>query len=463
MIKRVIEFAEALRRSNVPVSLLESIDACRALLSCDISDRGVFKAYLFATMIKDQSHQKVFNQLFEVFFSPGTYDHGDGGHPFDEASPESYESFDDDVDDAKIRELIKNSLLSGDDLQLQSLIASAVSRFAGIEPGRPVGGVYYAFKTLRRLDIDALKSSLFGERMEDIDLSDSLGLKLLNLDVNLALDKVRKMVDDDIRRRIVSDRGAEAVARTLRATLPEDIDFMHANSEDLREIGRALAPLVHKLATRLGHRRRRGHRGSLDFRRTIRRSIANGGVPAELIYHKPVPFKPELVIVADISGSVASFARFTLSMVYALSEQFSKVRSFVFIDEIDEVTDIFESSDQIEDALKLVSTKAKVVWQDGHSDYGRVMESFVERWGEEITNKSTIIFLGDARNNYHPSRSHVLASVKMKARALYWLNPEPSTYWDSGDSIMSQYSLYCDSVDECRNLRQLESFVETLV
>ncbi len=462
MIKRVIEFSEALRTARVPVSLLESLDACSSLLSCDISDRSAVKAFLGSTLVKDHAHQKVFDNLFDVYFSPGTYEFGAPSDVQNRGDEEHGESFE-DLADAELRDLIKESLLEANDSQLQNLIASAVSRFAGMEPGRPVGGVYYAFKTLRHLDLDALKNSLLSARIEQLGSSDSLGLKLVNHDIDLALEKVRKMVSDDIRRRIVSDRGADAVARTLRSTLPEDINFMHANAEELREISRALIPLVRKLASRLGRRRRKGHHGTLDFRKTIRRSIANGGVPAELIFHKSKPAKPELVVVADISGSVASFARFTLSMLYALSEQFSKVRSFVFIDEIDEVTDIFETSDDIDNAMKLVSTKAKVVWTDGHSDYGRVMESFAERWGEEITHKTSVIFLGDARNNYHPSRAHALASVRMKARAVYWLNPEPSGYWDTGDSIMTQYGLYCDSVNECRNLRQLQSFVEKLI
>lgn len=463
MIKRVIEFSEALRGAKIPVSLLESIDASNSLVSCDILDRGELRAFLSSTLIKDHSHQKVFDRLFDIYFSPATYDHGRVKDEIPLRQEPELESSFDELGDAKLRELIRDSLLQDNESELQSLLAAAVSRFAGIEAGRPVGGVYYAFKTLRQLDLDKLRHLLFEARSEQMDVGDSLGVKLLNHDLEVALEKVRRMVDDDIRRRIVSDRGADAVARTLRATLPEDIDFTHANTEDLSEISRAVVPLVRKLASRLGNRRRKGHRGTLDFRRTIRRSIADGGVPVELFYHKPVPTKPELVVVADISGSVASFARFTLSMVYALSEQFSRVRSFVFIDEIDEVTDIFEGSDDIESAMKLINTKAKVVWMDGHSDYGRVIESFVGRWVEEFTHRTTVIFLGDARNNYHPSRSHLLAAVRMKARALYWLNPEPAAYWNTGDSIMSQYGVYCDSVDECRNLRQLQSFVERLL
>ncbi len=462
MIERVIEFSDALRRAKVPVSLLESIDASRALATADVLDRREVKAFLSSTLIKDHGYQKVFDRLFDIYFSPSTYEHRVDESSMLAAEPELDGVFE-DVADAELRDLMVDSILRGDEAELKSLVASAVTKFAGIEPGRPVGGVYYAFKTLRRLDIDALRNSIFDARIAQMDGEDSLGVKLLNHDIDRILERVRKLVDDDIRRRIVSDRGAEAVARSLRATLPEDIDFMHANEEDLQEISRALAPLVRKLASRIGHRRRKGHRGSLDFRKTFRRSIANGGIPAELFFHKPFQTKPEIIVVADISGSVASFARFTLSMVYAMSEQFSKVRSFVFIDEIDEVTGIFEASDDLAEALKKVSARAKVVWMDGHSDYGRVMESFVERWGDEITHKSTVIFLGDARNNYHPSKAHLLALVRTNARALYWLNPEPSAYWDTGDSIMSHYSVYCDSVDECRNLRQLQSFVERLI
>ena len=463
MIKRVIEFSEALRNAKVPVSLLEVLDASQALAISNLPDRVEVKSFLSATLVKDRRYQKVFDRLFDVYFSPSTYDFLlENDHSTLDLEPD-FDGVFDDLSDMELKESVAASLLRGDQGELAGVIASAVARFAGMEAGRPVGGMYYAFKTLRGLDLEGLRNLLIDARVAQLDPGDSLGVKLVNHDVERLLEMVRKLVDDDIRRRLVSDRGADAVARSLRSTLPEDIDFMHANVEDINEMRRALVPLVRKLASRLGRRRRRRHRGALDFRRTFRRSIANGGIPADLFYHRPVPAKPEIIVVADISGSVASFARFTLAMVYALSEQFSKVRSFVFIDEIDEVTSIFEGCDDLEDALRIVSSKAKVVWMDGHSDYGRVIESFVVKWGEEITHRSPVMFLGDARNNYHPSKAHFLGEIRAKARALYWLNPEPAAYWDTGDSIMSHYSLYCDSVDECRNLRQLQSFVERLL
>jgi uncharacterized protein with von Willebrand factor type A (vWA) domain len=169
------------------------------------------------------------------------------------------------------------------------------------------------------------------------------------------------------------------------------------------------------------------------------------------------------MVVADISGSVASFARFTLQLVHALASQFSRVRSFVFIDGIDEVTGFFEGNADLGDAVKRINTEADVVWVDGHSDYGHAFEVFHEKWGKEVNPKTSVIILGDARNNYHASQSWVLAELRKTARHLYWIDPEPAAYWNTGDSVIGDYAKYCDGVYECRNLRQLERFVEAVI
>src|SRR4029077_2782953 len=142
----------------------------------------------------------------------------------------------------------------------------------------------------------------------------------------------------------------------------------------------------------------------------------------------------EVMVIADISGSVASFARFTLMFVYAMASQFSKVRSWVFIDGIDEVTRFFSESDDVLEAVHRVNTEADVLWVDGHSDYGHAFEVFHERHAREVTHKSTIIVLGDARNNYHAANAWVLEALESRARRVYWLNPEPRSYWNTGDS-----------------------------
>jgi uncharacterized protein with von Willebrand factor type A (vWA) domain len=261
----------------------------------------------------------------------------------------------------------------------------------------------------------------------------------------------------------VADRGVEALARSLRKPLPEDVDFMHASREELLEIRKAIQPLARKLQARLARKRRHLRRGSLDFRATMRHSLSYGGVPAEPRFRHPKPTKPEIFVIADISGSVAAFARFTLHLVHAIAAQFSQVRSFVFIDGIDEVTAIFERSETVGEAIHRVNQEADVVWVDGHSDYGHALNVFWQRWGQEVGPKTSIILLGDARSNYHSAEAWVVKELRHRARHVYWLNPEPRSYWGSGDSIVEQYAQFCDGVYECRNLRQLEGFVEHLV
>ena len=276
------------------------------------------------------------------------------------------------------------------------------------------------------------------------------------------IEDLKKEIESEIRRRLVADRGVEAMAKTLRKPLPEDVDFMHASREEMANIRKAIQPLTRKLAARLARKRKHKRKGPLDFRATVRQSLSYGGVPAEPRFRNPRPNKPELIVVADISGSVAAFARFTLHLVYALQNQFSKVRSFVFIDGLDEVTHMFQDEEDITNAVHRVNTEADVVWVDGHSDYGHAFGVFWENYGSEISSKSTVMFLGDARNNYHATNAWVVKETAKKARSVFWLNPEPKSYWDTGDSVITEYSTHADGVFECRNLRQLEGFVDHL-
>ncbi len=309
---------------------------------------------------------------------------------------------------------------------------------------------------MERLLAEAQQGAAGGEGLSGLEE------RLANDEFKARIDKIRRAVETEIRQRLVEDRGAEALARSVRKPLPEDIDVMHATREELAELHRILHPLSRKLAVRLARKRRHGRRGPLDFRATVRASLSTGGVPIEPKFRHPRPAKPEIFVIADISGSVASFARFTLHMVYAISSQFSKVRSFVFVDGIDEVTRFFEGSDDPAVAVHRINTEADVIWVDGHSDYGHALTVFQDRWGDEVTSRASVLILGDARNNYHASGAWVVGDLQRKARHVYWLNPEPRDYWGSGDSIVGEYAAHCDDVVECRTLRQLEQFVGNL-
>ncbi|MDG1844961.1 MAG: VWA domain-containing protein [Acidimicrobiales bacterium] len=469
-------FIVELRQAGLPVSLTENLDAVAAVKHVPLEDRNTFKYALAATLVKNHAHWRSFETVFEVYFSlrGKEYDITDADSDetlttgSEEENPQSGQmpgqgGGQEGLSQEQLAEMLYQSLLRADQNLMRSVSRLAVQRFAGMEPGRPVGGTYYLYRTLRNLDLEGVLERLLEIAKIESDEADVLEQRLIRDEYEHRVDKLKKEIEAEIRRRLVADRGIEAMAKTLRKPLPEDVDFMHASREEMIALRRAIWPLTRKLAVRLARKRRHGRKGALDFRNTVRHSLSYGGVPAEPKFKYPKPSKPEIMVIADISGSVAAFARFTLHLVYALNSQFSKVRSFVFIDGIDEVTSYFEGVDDITAAIHRVNTEADVIWVDGHSDYGHAFEVFNERYGKDVGPKTTVMILGDARNNYHASQSWVVKEIESKARKVFWLNPEPRSYWDTGDSIVSEYSDYCEGTFEVRNLRQLGAFVDNLV
>jgi hypothetical protein len=437
----------------------------RAIEVVDIGDKVALRETLRATLVKNIRHERAFDTAFDVFFStvpPPEPDRSDRPEP--EAiprpdgggSPTGGMPFDLD----QFLDSLLEALAGLDEAAIRRGARTAVDQLAGMEPGRPVGGTYYLYRTLRRLDLKDLEQRLIEALLGDEDLSE-FEQRLLREEVEDRIAHLREEIEEEIRRRLVADRGRDAVARTLRRPLIEDVDLMHASTQDLTEMEAAIGPLTRKLAARLARRRRR-RAGRLDFRRTMRKSLATGGVPADPQFRHPRPHRPEVWLLCDISGSMATFSRFTLQFTHAMSTHFSRLRSFAFIDTIDEVSDFFGPGIDFGSALARVTTEAEVVWLDGHSDYGNSLETFYNRYGRQLTPRTTVIITGDARNNYRPPRDQVLGDIAKAARAVVWLNPEPRAYWDTGDSAMSHYAAHCTSVHEVRTLRQLEEFVEEL-
>jgi uncharacterized protein with von Willebrand factor type A (vWA) domain len=462
MLDVVTGFVAELRAAGLPVALTESLDAVAAVSHVDLASRHQLRSALAATLVKRQEHRATFDTVFDVWFSARSPDPGAPEWP-DAVDADARDADAGEVDDDTMAAMLGEALAGGDAELLARLARLAVARFAGMDGGRPVGAAYHLNQAWRRLDPDGAQARLMGAaRMDAGDPSGGLEGRLRGDDFRANRDRLRHEVEAEVRRRLVAERGPGVVARSLRRPLPEDVDFMHATREEMAALRRSLLPLSRRLAVRLSRRRRHRRRGPLDFRSTVRHSLSFGGVPAEPRFRHRRPSKPEVVVVADVSGSVAAFARFTLQFVHALSSQFSRVRSFVFVDGIDEVTRLFEGADDLAHAIQRVNTEADVIWAEGHSDYGHALGVFWERWGAELTNRTTVVVLGDARNNYHDNAAWAVAEVGRRARHLWWLNPEPRSYWDTGDSVVSAYAPFCDGVFECRNLRQLEHFVERI-
>ena len=463
-------FVNELRNVGFPVSLTENIDAAAAVQLVPIENREAVKAALAATLVKEFDHYAAFETVFDIYFSTrrlkapdegAAGPAGEAGEALEGGMPGGGGGVFDSLTRDELIELIYRAMRESDRVSLRALSVQAVRRYAGFQPGRPVAGTYYLFRTLKELGAETMYDRL----MEDARGGGTLSVveeRLAAEESQERVDLLRREVESEIRRRLVDDRGPDAVAQTLRKPLPEDIDFIKASAEQIVAMERVMQPLTRKLAASLARKRRHKRRGALDFRKTVRVSLSYGGVPAELRFRRPSPSKPNIFVIADISGSVAAFAQFTLQLVYAIKTEFTRVRSFVFVDGIDEVTELFDRAENVGDAASQINEANHAIWVDGRSDYGHALEVFWEQWGQQIRSTTSIIILGDARTNYHASQAWALKAMRDRARHVYWLNPEPKAMWNTGDSIVDEYLKHTDGYFEVRNLRQLREFVTKL-
>ena len=459
LVEREIGFFHALRDAGVGISLAEVLDATRALGAVELLEREQLRAAWAATVLKRPAHRPAFDALFDLWFPPVTGEPSRGETDDAEAGDEG-EDGDGPPDTAAMRDLLRELLLDGDEEALRRFARRTVAELgrADVQPGRQS---WFSYRVLRGLSPETLMASLL-EALLAGQQRGGMAEKVARQTITERIKSFQEMVESEVRRRLAEDRGAEQLSKTVVQPLAEQVDFLRASRNDMAELRRQVFPLARRLATRLTAKRRLGRSGRLDFRRTVRASLATGGVPL-VTHHRPhKPHKPELVVLCDVSGSVAGFAHFTLMLSYALREQFTKVRAFAFIDTVDEVTDYFTPGGDVADALARMSAEADLVWFDGHSDYGHCISTFAERYPDAVGPRTSLLVLGDARNNYRATNVQVLRSLVQKARHAYWLNPEPAAYWGSGDSATSQYAEVIEMV-EVRNAVQLEAFVQQLL
>ena len=462
LIDRHVAFVGALRFAGLPVSLVESLDATQAMAAIDLMDREQLRAAYAASVVKRAPHRATFDRLFDLWWPPAIGD-GESSYDDDAADGDELQEMDPaDLDAMKqaLRDRLRDVLLSGDDEALRRLARQSVSGLGRTDspPGRQS---WFTYRVLRALSpetllADLLKAILEGE--ERGGLSEKVARQMLAERIK----KFEEYVEAEVRRRLAEDRGVETIAKTAVKPLIEQVDFLRASRDEIAELRKRVYPLARRLATRLTAKRRLGRSGRLDVRRTVRASLSSGGVPLTTIHKPHKPHKPELVVLCDVSGSVAAFAHFTVLLAYALREQFTKVRVFAFVDTCDEVTRFFEHGGDVADALSRMSQEADVVWFDGHSDYGHSFEVFSQKWPDAVTPKTSLLILGDARTNYRALSLPSLKSAVRHARHAFWLNPEPRQYWGSGDSAASAYGDVIPMI-ECRNAAQLEEFVEQLL
>jgi uncharacterized protein len=454
MLTALLQFIHRLRDAAVPVSMVEALDAVASLRHLDLADRAQVEAALRATLVKRPEHRAAFSALFDAHFAV----RGPAEAPEARSAVAGDARPVEDATEDLLAALLE-ALRQNDTRALDALARLAVQRLAGIGPEGSGSVQYYLYRVLRRLDLSTLLQRAMRHETDELTAFDR---HLVREGQRRRLEEFRRQLAEGIQHRLAALKSPPEALAISRPTTIEDVDFLVASPAQLRLMRETLRPLARKLAARIAQRRRLRHRGRLDVRRTMRRSLSAGGVPLDPAFRRQTASRPDFFLLCDISGSVAEFARFTMSLLYAISEDFPRVRSFVFVDGIDEVTRLFTDRSRVLDAWQLLA-RSNVIIADGHSDYGAVFTRFWSMYGHaDLGPRATVIITGDARNNYRASGLQTLRAIRERVRYLYWLNPEPRPRWDTTDSIMAAYAPLCHRVFEVRNLRQLAAFVDAI-
>ena len=431
----VVDLAERLRAAGVPVSTGEVLDATRALAEVDVDRRAMVRVSLRSALVKDGARLREFDRAFDAVFPAARADVRQGPPP-DISGADSEGR--DDVDH------VVNELRDGNIEAVREYFDSVVDEHSGVDQGRSVE--HHTQRVLRRMDLAEIHRRYLAGAGEQSELE----RLMTGIEAQRAIREIRELIERMVAERMMVTPAPVDPSR--RGDLA-DIDLLRARPDQLASLRLALRPLARQLASRLGQRKRRG-RGTLDMRRTIRSSMGTGGVPLSPALRRRRPTRPELVVLCDVSGSTAEFAPFTLALLHAVHQEFSRVRSFVFVDGIVEITEILESSPGVLDPRHLLDRRGLVVG-DGRSDYRGALRGFLEKWPTAVTPRTTVLIVGDARSHDREPALAEVARLQHDARRLYWFNPEPADEWDTGDSRVSEYAVLSTAVFEVSTLRQL--------
>lgn len=431
LVDRVVALARALHARGLDVAVSDTIDAVTALGHLDLGDvdvarRTELRECLRVTLVKQADPRRHFDELFDRWFPAATRAPGTAIGTVATGSEEER------VD----------ALVDGD---LGGLAAALVDAHGGFDSGEVRTEKHHVQRVLRAADL---------ARLMMLALRDRDGIEPAAM--RARVDDLKRLIAAEVAERVGPAEDEPAVSEVDR------IDFLHATRTELAQMREAVRPLARRVATRLARRRQRARGGRVDIRRTMRRSLAAGGVPLDLAERRRRPHRPELFVLCDVSGSVAEFSVFTLTLMAALSAELPHTRAFIFVDAVDEVTGLLEqTSHQIEPWQLLRNTN--VIGETGHSDYGAVFEQFLAQAGSDLSPRSTVLITGDGRSNYRPSRAAALGEIARTARSVFWLDPEPRDEWDQHDSAIPDYRDHCTAVFEVRTLAQLEAAIERIL
>ncbi len=450
---RMLEFAEGLRAEGVAVGTSAMLDAFAALAEIGWSEPRQFREALAATLVKSPEDRRIFELLFERFFFRAVeaealrldVREGDGGG---DADRNDGITGGEELDYEALRDAVVQAIREEDESAMRDLARLAIAAFGRRSEGSGVLGV----------DVQRIRRGL-GLRSEpgggspsptSPPPSDQLSRQ--------GIRRFERHLRAELERSQVQRTGSLPPARPLSEL---DRALPSGPLQDLAAVHRVVAQLKRRLATQGREARGSKRHAHVDVRRTMRASLQTGGVPVELKYRPRRPRRPELYVLCDVSTSVTSASVFFLSVLHALHDSFRKMRSFVFVERISEVTDVFARERSFRAVSEAIGKDAGVADVSGYTDYGRVWREFLEQVEDDLHPRATVIVLGDARTNGRDPSADVFARIVARAGRTFWLNPEPRLYWNYGDSVIASYERYCEAY-ECWTTSQLEEFVKAL-
>ncbi|MCX8557339.1 MULTISPECIES: VWA domain-containing protein [Mycolicibacterium] len=460
----LVGFVEALRKVGINVGPSETVDAGRVMATLGLGDRMVLREGLACAVLRRPDHRETYNALFDLWFPAAMGDRAvlelddeeDPENRPDRIPPEDVEGM-----RSALIDLLSDADMANLDDRLMAMIAQIVDAYGKYNSSR--GPSYSSYQALKAMGLDQLEGKLLAGLLAPYgDEPTPTQEQIAKAVAAKRISQLRHMVESETKRRTAEQIGRDHVQTYGIPQLAENVEFLRASGDQLRQMRNVVAPLARTLATRLAARRRRSHAGQIDLRKTLRKSMSTGGVPIDVVLKKPHPARPELVVLCDVSGSVAGFSHFTLMLVHALRQQFSRVRVFAFIDTTDEVTELFGPDADLAVAVQKITREAAVYTRDGHSDYGHAFVSFMDKWPNALSPRTALLVLGDGRNNYRNPQADLLAHMVSASRHAHWLNPEPKHLWGSGDSATAKYQDVI-TMHECRSAKQLASVIDNLL
>ena len=448
-----------LRGKKIPVSPADTLDAVEVAELTGYTDKTLLKNGLAAALAKSKDELALFEAAFDEYFHPGTQQprahqaphrtDGDSGNPSPagEPSPDEQQA-EPNLD--PLEGLRGNALFDALESQDETSLSVAIETAAAEAKVEEISLFTQRGQYVRKM-LDALGDEALREAAIEIEQSEPAAFEA----VQALREQLRERVRDRVERAYLIH--ASAATEDLLDESLSKLKLGNVDHSQMARLKRLMDRMARKLAARHGRRRRRFRRGKLHVAETVRRAIPTDGVPFHPRWRKTERKRPQIMAICDVSGSVAAYAKFLLMFLYALQDVLPRTRSFAFSAALGEVSDIFAQL-PVEEAIERVNLK-----YGGATDYGRALQDFSDLALAEVNSATTVIILGDARNNQADPRVDLLGEIKARAKQVIWLNPESLRLWGTGDSEMLLVKRHCHLAKECNNLKQLERIIDTLL